>query len=187
MDSSLSCESVSVRLTVLLLLSDHPEVTETPPPVDEPDSSETVHVPSPEPGETRPEPGPAESNSGPAETQKLPEPTASTSAADTEEDQSPTTRLQNSKVDPDPKTKESPAEGEGEEVQLTPEDPGENTDLNKVTADDPDSGPNKSPKKSRTSSPGKVWKRLEVFFSISLKFSHFLLMFSVLHKGWVQF
>lgn len=165
----LNCESVSVRLT--MLLSDHPEVTETPPPVDEPDSSETVHIPSTEPGETRPEPGPAESDSSPTETQELPEPTASTSAGDTEEYQSQTTRLQ---VDsgPDPKTEDqSPAGGEGEEVQFTPEGPGESTGLNKVngkektrTNDDPDSGPNKSPKKSRTGSPGKVWRRVEGFF-----------------------
>lgn len=164
-DSSLSRESVSVRLTVVLLSSDPPEDTETLLSVDEPDSSKTV--PSTKPGETAPYPGPAESHSGPTETQKLPEPAGSTST----EDQSRTTRLRDSKLDPGPdlETKDQiPAGVKEEAVQLTPEGPEENTDVNKVngneeTTDNPDSAP-KSQKKSRTGSPGKGWRRMEGFF-----------------------
>ncbi|XP_026196951.1 inverted formin-2-like isoform X2 [Anabas testudineus] len=140
---------------------DRPKVTEKP------DSSETVHVPSPEPGKTRPGAGQAESDSGPTETENPPGPAASASAAYTEEEQSQTTRVWDSTADSGthPETEDqSPAGQEGEAVPETPEVLGENADVNIVNGNEetsttehsnvPDPGPNKSPKKSRTSSPG---------------------------------
>lgn len=160
---------MSVCLTVLLL-SDRPEVTEKP------DSSETVHVPSPEPGKTRPGPGQAESDSGPTETENPPGPAASASAAYTEEEQSQTTRVWDSTADSGthPETEDqSPAGQEGEAVPETPEVLGENADVNIVNGNEetsttehsnvPDPGPNKSPKKSRTSSPGEVCDIFKIF------------------------
>lgn len=146
-----------------------------PPPVEKPDSSETVQVPTPESAETKPKPGLVESDSSSTETQNRPEPSTSTSAADEEESLSPINRVQDSEVysGSDPETKgRSPAVGEREEVQLRPQDPGENVDLNKVSGNketgtsehnDPDSGPNRSPKKSRNGSPGKIWKGVDFF------------------------
>ncbi|XP_039980456.1 inverted formin-2-like isoform X2 [Xiphias gladius] len=128
------------------------------------DPTETDQVPTDPPAEAKTEPGSPE-------IQNLPEPSTSTAAADTQGGQSQT-RVQDSEVDsgPDPETRVREQAGR-EEVQLGPEDPATDEDVNvgnvnerseEITPlearttehnDDPDSGPSK-PAKSRTSSAG---------------------------------
>ncbi|KAI3364695.1 hypothetical protein L3Q82_011473, partial [Scortum barcoo] len=161
---------------------DHPGTIERSLAVDEPDSSvcnqsesaeppQTVQITAdpPEPG---PEPGSTETDGGPPETQNLSDPSTCTDAENTEGVQSQT-KVQTSQVGPgpDPETGDGSLAGE-EEVQLHPEESGENKDSRNEESEfeeimsfeartpecnsDPDSSPKGPAKKSRTSPAGNV-------------------------------